>query len=207
MPDREEALVYFVVSPEYGPGHSTFEEESILARGGIQAIEQDLKAGNYWYGYLGKVWGDRGPRSLTFQESEFALLPKPDEIAWKVGRCNPAFSGSELERLTFHAAYSAISRMLESWKQVENGTVDAHSIKELKISRPQLRRVAGAFTTLPVVYEVVEVSVIKFWYDSSWPQPQFPDLVLAEFPLTICLQFRRSIDDTVVADVLPPGSC
>jgi hypothetical protein len=97
--------------------------------------------------------------------------------------------------------------MLESWKQVEDGTADAHSIKELKISRPQLKRVAGALTTLRVVYEVVEVLVIKFWYDSSWPEPQFPDLVLGEFPLTIPLQFRRSIYDIVVADAVPPGSC
>ena len=85
--------------------------------------------------------------------------------------------------------------------------VDAYTLKQLKISGPQLVRVASALQTLPRVHEIVEISVIKYWYESRWAGPQFPDLVLAEFSVNIPLQFRRSIEQAIAVEVVPFASC
>jgi hypothetical protein len=75
------------------------------------------------------------------------------------------------------------------------------------MSGKQLARVASALQTLPLVHEIVEVSVMKYWYDSSWAGPQFPDLVLAEFSVRVPLRFRRSEEEIVAVEVLPLASC
>jgi len=98
---RVEALVYFVVSPEDGPGHRIYEEEDILARGGVHAAERVLENENYWYGYLGRVWGEPSPRGVTYQDSEFARLPAPNQTIMKIGRRNPALEGQTWRGTSF----------------------------------------------------------------------------------------------------------
>ena len=61
------------------------------------------------------------------------------------------------------------------------GVVDAYTLKQLNISGKRLARVASALRTSPRVHEIVELSVIKYWYDCSWSEPQFPDLILVRF--------------------------
>jgi len=204
---RVEAMVYFVVSPDDGPGHRIYEEEDILARGGVHAAERLLENENYWYGYLGRVWGEPGPRGVTYQDSEFARLPAPNQTILKIGRRNPAFGRSDLEKHIFQEAFSAVGRMLHSWNKQEEGVVDAYALKQLKISAYQLLRVASALHTLERVHELAEVSIIKYWYDSTWAGLQFPDLVLGEFTVDVPLEFRRSNEQIVAVEVVPFASC
>ena len=204
---KVEVLVYFVVSPDEGPGHRIFEEENVVASGGVHAAERVLENENYWYGYLGRIWGEPGPRGVTYQESDFARLPNPNQIRLRVGRRNPAFGRPDLERHIFQGAFEVVDRMLHSWNQEDDGMVHAYTLKELKISGQQLARVASALHTLPRVHEIVEASLIKYWYESSLAGPQFPDLVLAEFSVNIPLQFRRSIEQVIAVEVVPFASC
>ena len=113
-----------------------------------------------------------------------------------------------MERYVFHAAFQALNDMFESWRRKdEDGMVEEHTLKELKISTRQLASIADGLQTLPTVHEVIETSVLKYWYDSSWPGPQFPDLVLAEFCLRIPLRFRRSNNRIITVEILPLAGC
>jgi hypothetical protein len=90
----------------------------------------------------------------------------------------------------------------------KDGEVEAYALKELRISPQRLLRVTRGLQTIQRIYEIAEITVIKFWYDPAWPEPQFPDLVLGEFSLRIPLQIRRSSDDKMfVVEVLPLASC
>jgi len=83
--------------------------------------------------------------------------------------------------------------MLSLWKLEEEGTVDAYALKELKLSPQRLTAIMGALNTLKTVQEVVEINVMKYWYDASWPGRPLPcDLVTAEFSLNLPLQFQWS---------------
>src|SRR4030095_2061342 len=113
---KVEAVVYFVVSPDEGPGHRIYEEEDIVACGGVHTAERILESENYWYGYLGRIWGKPDPRGVTYQDSELARLPKPSEITLRIGRCNPAFGRTHLEQHIFQEAFRVVDRMLHSWK-------------------------------------------------------------------------------------------
>jgi hypothetical protein len=112
-----------------------------------------------------------------------------------------------LEQHIFQKAFGVVDRMLHSWNQEEDGVVDAYTLKQLKISGQQLARAASALQALPRVHEIVEISIIKYWYDSSWSGPQYPDLVLAEFSVNVPLQFRRSLEQIIAIEVLPFASC
>jgi hypothetical protein len=207
-PQKEEAIVYLVVSPANGPGHRIYCDEDIQALGGIHSIEQALQNESYWYVRLGKIRGEAGRYGVTFLQSDFGKLPEPSESEWKTGRCNLAFRSSDVERHVFRAAFRAVAHMLDAWKQRKDGEVQAYALKELKISQQRLVCATRVLQTLPRIHEIAEITVIKFWYDSAWPQPQFPDLVLGEFSFRIPLQFRRSSDDEMfVVDVLPLASC
>jgi len=54
-PRKEEAIVYFVVSPAVGRGQRIYTDEDIQALGGIRTIEQHLEKESYWYVRLGKI--------------------------------------------------------------------------------------------------------------------------------------------------------
>jgi hypothetical protein len=140
--------------------------------------------------------------------SEFGKLPEPPESAWKTGRCNPAFRSSDVERHLFRVAYCAIGQMLDAWKRSKDGEAEAYAVKELRISPQRLLGATKGLQTLQSIYEIAEITVIKFWYDPAWPEPQLPDLVLGEFSFRIPLQIRRSIHDKMfVVEILPLASC
>jgi hypothetical protein len=205
-----EAIVYFVVSPERGPQHRIYEDEEVQAAGGIHALEALLEKQSYWFVQLGEVRGELGPYGVSFPDSEFARLPEPTQNKWRVGRCNPAFRGSELERHVFEAAFKAVERTLDSWKKRDqDGAVEAYALKELKINSNRLLALTSALRTVPRVYEIAEVVMIKFWYDTSWPEPHLPDdLVLAEYSIKMPLQVGWSATDRIVrVDVMPIASC
>ena len=128
-----------------------------------------------------------------------SVQPLPAETIWKTGRRNPAFAGSELERRAFRAMYRAIERMLDAWKIEENQTVDAYALKELKINPDVLRSVTNGLQTIRRVHEIVEITVIKYWYDLSWQGPHLPsDLVLGEYSLRIPLEIMLSTSEVLI---------
>jgi hypothetical protein len=205
-----EAIVYFVVSPERGPEERIYEDEDLQAVGGVHALEMLLERQSYWFVQLGEVRGELGPYGVSFPDSEFARLPEPVENKWRVGRLNPAFRGSELERQVFEAAFEAVEHTLDSWKKRDqDGAVEAYALKELKINRDRLLALISALRIVPKVCEIAEIVMIKFWYDPSWPEAHLPgDLVLGEYSIRMALQIGWSAGDRIVrVDVMSIASC
>lgn len=204
------AIVYLVVSPERGPEHRIYEDEDVQAVGRIHALEMLLEKQSYWFVQLGEVRGELGACGVSFPQSEFARLPEPPENRWRVGRRNPAFRGSELERCVFEAAFEAVERALDSWKRGHDGTVEAYALKELKINSDGLLALISGLRTVQKVYEIAEIIMLKYWHDTSWPEPHLPDedSVLAEYSIRVPLQVRWSAEHRVVCvEVMPIASC
>jgi hypothetical protein len=155
-----------------------------------------LRELGYWFVHLGQVAGILESSRVSFKDSDLALLPEPPEHTWKIGRRNPAFGRPELDRHVFRAGFKAVEQMLNLWKQEDEGVVDAYALKELKLSRQRLAALTNTLNTLQRTQEVIEISVMKYWYDPSWPGKPFPcDLVIAEFSLNLPLQFRWAASD------------
>jgi hypothetical protein len=199
VPECATANVYFVASPTTGPGYQIYTEESLEAIGGVHALERTLEADSYWFVHLGQVAGILGSSGISFKDSDLALLPEPPDHTWKIGRRNPAFGRPELDRHVFRAGFKAVEQMLNLWKQEDEGVVDAYALKELKLSPQRLTALTNALKALQKTQEVIEISVMKYWYDSSWSGRPFPsDLVIAEFSLNLPLQFRWSASDRLL---------
>jgi len=96
-----EGSVYFVVSPNNGPGYRVYLEDDLQAVGGVHAVERALESESYWFFYLGRVRGRLGESGVGFHDSDLALLAEPPDHTWKIGRCNPAFGRTDLERSVF----------------------------------------------------------------------------------------------------------
>jgi hypothetical protein len=204
------AIVYLVVSPEHGLEERIYEDEDVQALGGIHALEMLLEEQSYWFVQWGEVQGQLGPYGTIFPQSDYARLPEPAENKWRVGRRNPGFRGSELERHVFKAAFEAVECTLDSWKQDLGREIEAYALKELKINRDRLLALISALRTVPKVYEVVEIITIKHWYEHSEPEPHLPydDFVLAEYTIRIPLQIEWSADEKLVrVEVMPMASC
>lgn len=196
----EEVIVYLVFSPESGPAHRIYTEEDIQIYGGIHGIERLLETESYWFVQLGQVCGVWTRNGLTMSSLDIAQLSTPASTEWRLGRCNPAFRSSELEQYTFHAAFKCVERMLEGWKQERDGWVEAYALKALKINSKRLESLTRALQTVKTVYEMAEITVIKYSYDPSWPKPHLPgDLVDGEFSLRIPLQFARSSGQKLIS--------
>lgn len=204
-----EGIVYTVISPESALEQRIYVEEDIQVLGGINAIELELEHCSYWFAYTGKILGQRGPAGVGFDASAFGQLQTPAENAWKIGRCNPAFRGSELQRHVFRAAFLAIERALDSWKEEDDETIDAFSLRELKLNKHALMSIVLCLNVLGRAHHVTEVTIIKYWYDTSWAGPSCPiELAVAEFSITIPLEFRWSAGETLVtADVMITSRC
>jgi hypothetical protein len=147
---------------------------------------------------------------VTFQDSDLAQLPGPLEEAWQIGRLNPAFGKSEIEKRAFSEAFQAIQRMLDTWKAYEGTTVEAYALKELKISPHRLVSLTTGLCALNRVHDVLEVTTVKFWYDSLWASKPVPgvDLNLAEYSFKIPLQLRWAADQRLISvEILPPALC
>ena len=209
IPQSPTAIIYFAASPDAGPGYQIYTEEDLEACGGVHALERALEAESYWFVHLGRVAGIPGPTGLSFNDSDLAQLPEPPEHTWKIGRRNPAFGRPELHHHVFRTGFKAVERMLDLWKQEDKGVVDAYALKEFKLSPQRLVALTNALITLQKDQEIVEIGVMKYWYDISWSGRQFPcDLVTAEFSLKVPLQFRWSSSDKLLdVQVMHLSSC
>ena len=89
--------------------------------------------------------------------------------------------------------------------------VEAYALKELKVSSDRLSLFVSGLRILPKVYDVVEITVIKHWYDSSWQEPHLPngdDTVLAEYSLKVPLQIGWSFEEGLFrVEVMQIASC
>lgn len=88
------------------------------------------------------------------------------------------------------------------WKLKADGVVEAYALRALKISPERLESVTRGLYTLAEEHEIVEISVIKYWYDPSWPEPDHSydlDLALAEFSFHLSLEFRRRDETKLVS--------
>src|SRR5262249_10500194 len=129
-----ELIVYYVVSPECGPGHRVYTDEDIQAARGIHSIERALETESYWFVRLGKIVGAAGPRGVTFLDNDLAQLNVPPRNTWQIGRRNPGFRRPEPDRRIFNAIFGAFESLLESWKPERDGMVDPYAGKELGVS-------------------------------------------------------------------------
>ena len=204
-----EVVVYLVISPDTGPEYQVYAGEDIEAIGGVHALERDIEKRSYWFVRLGQIVGQLAPCGALFQESDLAELPEPAESAWRTGRLNPAFGRSEVEKYAFRTAFQVVELMLDSWKRYEEGTVEAYTLKELNISPQRLVSLTSGLCSLKRMYEVLEITVIKYWYVAEEKGRHLPcGLELAEFSLKIPAQFRWASDEKLLSvEVMPTALC
>jgi hypothetical protein len=205
-----EAVVYFVISPLEGPAYRICGDDDLQAMGGVHALERRLENESYWFARMGQISLKLNSDGVTFQDSELAKLPEPLEGAWQTGRLNPAYRQSEVEKRAFQEVFQAIQRMLGSWRTINGTTVESFALKELKISAPRLASLTTGLCALKKVHEFVEVTAVKFWYDSQWLSKPVPidELVLAEYSFKIPLQLRWAADHHLISvHILRTGSC
>lgn len=50
---------------------------------------------------MGQISLNLNPDGATFQDSDLAKLPEPLENEWKIGRLNPSFGQSEIQKQAF----------------------------------------------------------------------------------------------------------
>jgi hypothetical protein len=100
--------------------------------------------------------------------------------------------------------------MLDTWKTNEGTAVEAYALKELKISPQRLVSLTTGLYALQRVHDVLEVTAVKFWYDSLWLSKPVPadDLVLTEYSLKIPPQLRWAADQRLISvEVSPAALC
>jgi hypothetical protein len=205
-----EAVVYFVISPLEGPAYRICGDDDLQAVGGVHALERRLENESYWFARMGQISLQLNSDGVTFQDSELAKLPEPLEGAWQTGRLNPAYRQSEVEKRAFQEVFQAIQRMLDSWRTTDGTTVESFALKELKISAPWLVSLTTGLCALKKVHELVEVTAVKFWYDSQWLSKPVPidELVLAEYSFKVPLQLRWAADHHLISvHILRTASC
>lgn len=163
-----EAIVYFVISPLEGPAYRICSDDDLQGLGGVHALERHLENQSYWFARMGLISLNLSPGGATFQDSDLAKLPEPPADVWQTGRLNPSFGRSEVEKRAFKEAFQAIQRLLNLWRTDDGITVEAYALKELKISAARLLSLTTGLCALKHVHDLVEVTVVKFWYDSLW---------------------------------------
>lgn len=177
---------------------------------GVHALERHLEKQSYWFARMGQISLNLNPDGATFQDSDLAKLPEPLENEWKIGRLIPSFGQSEIQKQAFKEAFQAIQRLLDLWRTNDGTTVEAYALKELKISAPRLVSLTTGLCALKKVHDIVEVTVVKFWYDPLWLSKPVPldELVLAEYSLKIPLQLQWSADHRLISvRILPIATC
>lgn len=205
-----EAIAYLVISPELGLHDRVFSDEDIQAAGGIHAIERVVWEESYWFVRLGRLIGEYGDCGLTVNDSAIAALPVPSESDWQIGRRNPAFGGSDLERAVFRSVYRAIKKMLDGWSWAEDTIVNAYALKELGVSKERLKALTNGLNSLRQVHDVAQITLTKHWYDPKWPYADSPtfETVLAEYTLNVPFQVGWSAcQELISARVLPISQC
>jgi hypothetical protein len=206
---KVDLVVYAVVSPERGRSYMVYTEDDIQALGGIHAIERILEKESYWFVRLGVIAGEADPHGVSFSDEEFskvAISLPPD--AWQIGKRNPGFRRPEVDRHVFRTIFEAVERLLRSWNCEHDGTVDAYALKELRMSSECLVSLTNGLRNLRLVHEIARITVVKYWYDPSWPEPLTADLALAEFSLDIPFRVEWSAGEEIVdVHVLPLFLC
>jgi hypothetical protein len=193
-----------------GPAYRICGDDELQALGGVHALERHLENQSYWFARMGRISLSLNPYGTTFQDSDLAKLPEPPEDAWQTGRLNPSFGRSEIEKRVFKEVFRAIQRLLHLWTTGDGIAVEAYALKELKISAARLVSLTTGLCALKHVHDLVEVTVVKFWYDSLWLSKPVPiaDLVLAEYSFKIPLQLRWAADQRLISvQILPIASC
>jgi hypothetical protein len=165
---NSEAIVYFVISPLEGPAYRICGDDELQALGGVHAFERHLENQSYWFARMGQISLNLNPYGATFQDSDLAKLPEPAEDAWQTGRLNPSFGRSEIKKRTFKEVFRAIQRLLHLWTTGDGVAVEAYALRELKNSAARLVSLTTGLCALKHVHDLVEVTVVKFWYDSLW---------------------------------------
>jgi hypothetical protein len=210
-PDCEtDLIVYFVFSPDSGPGHRVLDDEYIQAFGGIHAIERSLEKESYWFARLGQIQGKLNSNGFTFREDQITALPWPLESAWRTGRRNPAYRGTELDRFVFRGIFQSVDRMLFEWKWAEAGIINAYALKELQISSEHLSRLAGVLCSLGRVHDVAPVTAVKYWYHPAWSEVRLTDadMILSEYRFEVPFEIRWSAGDGLIsANVMRVSRC
>ena len=108
---------------------------------------------------MGQISLNLSPYGTTFQDSDLAKLPEPPEDAWQTGRLNPSFGRSEIEKRAFKEVFRAIQRLLHLWTTGDGITVEAYSLKELKISAARLVSLTTGLRALKHVHDLVELQL------------------------------------------------
>jgi hypothetical protein len=207
---NSEAIVYFVISPHEGPAYRICGDDELQALGGVHALERHLENQSYWFARMGQISLNLSTDGVTFQDSDLAKLPERPEGEWQSGRLNPSFGRSEIEKWAFMEVFQKIQRLLDLWRTDDGITVEVYALKELKISTPRLVSLTTGLCALKHVHDLVEVTVVKFWYDSLWLSKPVPidELVLAEYSFRIPLQLQWAADQRLISvQILPIASC
>ena len=204
-----ELVVYAMVSPSQGLTYPVYSEEDIQSLGGIHAIERILEKDSYWFVRLGIIFGEADPRGITYADTEFSkLVIPPHQDTWQIGKRNPGYRGSELERIVFKAIYGCVERFLQSWNWECSGLVYAYALKELRIHAQCLILLSNCLKSMRQAHEVVHVTVTKYWYGSDWPEPHEADLALAELSFDIPFRVQWAGGEEIIdVQVLRPSLC
>jgi hypothetical protein len=139
----------------------------------------------------GTIEGQRSASGYSCTDEALAALPEADPGAWRLGRRNPSFQHGQVERLVFQSLFQSLSEFLRGWNHEEDGFISAYPLKKIKISANRISAIASALASIRRAQDVVEMTVLKYWYDPDWKMT-WPtnDLILGEFPLTVPLQFQ-----------------
>jgi hypothetical protein len=206
---KTELLVYSCHSVENGRELRIFDEDDIQAAGGIYGVEMELQRDSYWFVRMGTIEGQKTASGWSCTDEALAKLPEADPHTWCPGRRNPSFQRGQLEREIFESLYQELSAFLKNWNHEEDGMIDAYAIKEISISPNRVSSIASALTSIRQAYEVIGMTVFKYWYDPAWKLTgPSSDLILAEFPLSIPVRFQLCSAEKVIAvDILSILSC
>ena len=203
----EELLVYFAHCPTHGPEHRIYAETDLHSVGSIRAVESVIESETYWFMRLGLI---NPNEHLTFSLSDLARLPRPLRHNLKMGRRNPAFGRSQLERWIFESIFHSFAAHLQNWKHVEEEIPVAYAIKKLRLNAQDLQRLAAGLTATCQVYDAAEVLIIKYWTDDgdSGVQMVTEDDVLSDLTLTIPFRLRWGNSESLVTtEVFPSSPC
>jgi len=140
----------------------------IHAAGGIYGIEMGLRRDSYWFVRLGTIEGRKSALGWSYTDEALAALPVADPDTWQLGQRNPSFKRGELERQIFQSLFQSLSAFLKSWNHEEDELISAYTPKEIRISPDRISSIASALTSIGRAQDVVDITVLKYWYDPEW---------------------------------------
>jgi hypothetical protein len=206
---KAELVVYSCHCVDHGPEQRVFDEDDIRAAGGIIGVETELQRDCYWFVRLGMIEAQQGSSGWSFTDEAIAELVVPNLSAWRLGRRNPASRRGAFERHVFETLFLDLSAFLKGWNHEEEGSINAYVIKRIDISPDRISSIASALTPIRRAHDVVDMTVLKYWYDPDW-KITYPseDLILAELSVSIPVRLRLDgAEGAIVTDILPSSSC